>query len=815
MIFDTILQKWRGTKESSSGVIGSSDADNHDYGVSDGFPYENPEDFDDSDREIPNNPSGREFLDTARASIRKTIEKYSVTQNAISLGSNKSGTNSPAIPFGAAGVFNQANDVDVSFESSHLGLAVPVDTNKVARLQSYDNIARYPELDWCINEIANDFVHEDIEGNVVKLKFKTDTEKYGSGVDKVIDDEFKHMVSHFDLRANGYNMMRKFIIEGELCFENVIDPDHPEYGVIGAKYLPNVFYDFLRDRTSGQVCGLYIDPEKMKTYMQFGAYGGGSSSYGGQSSTMFNAIRQVPMYTYTYSQDMRNKIVLPWEQVTYANSGVLSEDGSIVFPHIEKVVVPVRQLLLMHDAMIILRITRAPDKLMFNIDMTGFQPREAKNFVRNFVEQRRAKKALQGSGNLTNVYNSETMLDAYYFWKTSDAGGTTVTSLNSTARYNEIHDVEYFLRRILKFMGIPWSRYSESQANRQDKNSIQNEEFSFAKMIVRFQQSFSAALKKTFITHLRLRGMFDKYDMSESDFDVVMNPPSMFETYQAEQRFADFLTIMSSASSLDFLSKNIILKKIFGWNDSEIKENEVNVRREALFKSQTELMQQKMGTDGNPSTGRIWLDPEKYLTPQDVDGMEGQAEQSGGVPPDQSAVTQQLNGNEPSIPNWLPNENQHSEQEISVDDSGISDAEKTVTMNPDFGEFERKNELNDKNTTNFYPETEKELTDLELGITTPLHDTFEKNFGSDADTYRSLEDIFNSEFEKSKEKYKRDMEDVFHEQFKNSSHEDIGKDRLTDIFNRMMKSSEENNEHQTQFGLTDAFRDVFIRKKEL
>lgn len=780
--------------------------------ASNNFPYESPDDFDDSERGIPNNPSGREFLDTARASIRKTVEKYSVTQNAISIGSERSGSNSPTLPFGSAGVFNHANDVDVSFESSHLGLAVPVDTNKVARLQAYDNIARYPELDWCINEIANDFVHEDIEGNFIKLKFKIDTEKYGDGVDTIIVDEFKHMVSNFDLRANGYNMMRKFIIEGELCFENVIDPNHPEYGVIGAKYIPNVFYDFLRDRTSGQVCGLYIDPEKMKTCMQFGAYGGGSASYGGQSSTMFNAIRQVPMYTYTYSQDMRNKIVLPWEQVTYANSGVMSEDGSIVFPQIEKVVVPVRQLLLMHDAMVILRITRAPDKLCFNLDMTGFQPKEAKNFVRNFVEQRRAKKALQGSGNLTNVYNSETMLDAYYFWKTSEAGGATVTSLNNTARYNEMHDVEYFLRRILKFMGIPWSRYSESQANRQDKNSIQNEEFSFAKMIVRYQQVFSAAIKKTFITHLRLRGLFDKYDMSESDFDIVMNPPLMFETYQAEQRFNDFLTIMSSASSLDFLSKNIILKKVFGWNDSEIKENEVNVRREALFKSQTELMQQKLSADGTPTAGRIWLDPEKYLTQQDP-------EQAGGMQPPQAP-----GGEIPNVPNVPPpqpeggnmeappnmNVEETPTMEEPFDDSGLSVAEKNSSMNPDFGEFERNSELVSKDSLDVYPETEEELTNLESGISNSLHDTFEKNFGDDADSYRSLEEIFNSEFAKSEEKYKKDMEDVFREQFEKSKSDKEDENGLTGIFNDMLKSAEDENNISASLDLTDAFRDVFI-----
>jgi len=792
------------------------------------------------EKEIPNNPSGRDFLDAARSSIRKTIDKYSIVQNSLSLGNKGRGSTygeRVSTPFGSAGIINPGSDVDPTFASSTLGLALPVDTNKVQRIQSYDNIARYPELDWCIGEIANDFIHEDIDGEFMNLKFKCDEGKYSQGADKVLQEEFRHLVSNFDIRSNGYNMIRKFLIEGELCFENVIDPNHPEYGIIGAKYIPNMFFDFLRDSRTGQVCGLFIDPERIRVMAQYGGYGGASNSYTGQSTTVFNAVRQYPAYSYTYSASMKNKIVMPWEQVTYMNSGVLSEDGSVVFPAIERVVVPVRQLLLMHDAMVILRITRAPERLVFNLDMTGLQPKEAKKEVRKFMEQRRSKKAVVGSGAVTNVYNAETMLDAYYFWKTSEASGAQVTSLNSTAHYNELHDVEYFLHRILKFLNIPWARWQESSANRQDRNSIVNEEYSFAQMIVRMQQLFSSAVKKTFITHLRLRGLFDKFDVNESDFDVIMVAPAIFELYQAQQRFNDGLDIMSKLAGLDFMSKNLILKKVFCWTDSEIKENEVNVRREALYKAQTDFMAQSVGQAGTPTAGKLWLDPEKYVnppptnptgtdvnggapmpppdgggapggmpTPQGGEGMPPpQPDMAGGAPggeaaamPPQQEMPPMEGGGEtqPPIGGGGIEPLDMTEPKIpEVDDSGTSKAEKEVKTNPEFGDFEKKERGKTPDFMKHYPETEDGVNSLDTGRGVPLKTIFDRTLGDELDSKKSLEDIFGEEFGKSEKKFKRrSLKSVFDDSFGEEETETTVK------------------EETPRKTLTSTFKDVFIRK---
>lgn len=724
------------------------------------------------DGSVPNNPNGREFMDVVKHSIGKTVEKYSVTANSLTVGGN--GYPVGGAPFGSAGMLAGNTNVDLvtGYDSSKLGLSIPVDTNKMARIQSYDNIARYPELDWCIDEIANDFLHKDIDGDYMKLRLNALDGKFKDGEESVVQEEFRHMVAQYDLDTVGFNMIRKFLIEGEVCFENVIDPKHPDYGIIGFKYIPTVFYDFLRNRDNGQLEGICLDPERIKTYAEFSSYGG--NAYAGANTQFFNAIRQVPAYSYTYSMDTRNKIVMPFEQVTYMNSGKLSEDGAVVFPPIEKVVVPTRQLLLMHDAIVIYRITRAPEKLVFNIDMAGMPSKKARELVRRMAADHKSRKAVQGSGAVTNVYNAETMLDAYYFWKTGESSGTQVQNIagTSTAHYNELNDVEYFLKRILKFLNIPWSRWSESQANRQDKNSIQNEEYSFAQAIVRYQTLFAAAVKKTFITHLRLKGIFDKYDLHESEFEVTMNPPSLFEIYQQQNRFSDALDIIAKASSLEFVSKNIVMKKVLNWTDKEVHENEVEVRREALRKAQNEWAAQQIAAGAGG--GQVWLDTGKYLA------------QPAGQPP----VTQ-------GDPNAQPPQ----------DDSGTTAAEVQMPPNPEFGDFAAANSEKERESAKIYPENGLGIKELD-GNKASMGDVFDTQFGVNPNTPSTMTGTFDKMFDGFGDRPKSgSLGAEFEKQFGSNGVADGGGHSLSDTFDRAFDNGDDSDRQGG--AMTDVFKAEF------
>lgn len=136
---------------------------------------------------------------------------------------------------------------------------MPLATNKPDRLNMYRRIAKYLICDWCLDEICDDFIHEDENNEFIKLKLP---DRLNSKQQDILQNEFKKYIDLFDLRDNGYSVIKRFLIEGELCWENVIKTKHPELGIIGVKLLPAEYYETLVDTKSGRPVGVVFDTEK-------------------------------------------------------------------------------------------------------------------------------------------------------------------------------------------------------------------------------------------------------------------------------------------------------------------------------------------------------------------------------------------------------------------------------------------------------------------------------------------------------------------------------------------------------------------------
>ena len=178
---------------------------------------------------------------------------------------------------------------------------------------------------------------------------------------------------------------------------------------------------------------------------------------------------------------------------------------------------------MLEDAAVILRVTRAPERLLFNVSTGKLDQNRADEYVRRFANSLHSKKtAARGGEDIVSTYSPITMLKAYVFGKSSESDGTTVESVGSSASYDEIGDIEYFLRAFLKMFKVPWSRYKTPENTIEKNDSITYEEYTFSRMIIRFQRRFAHGFKNSFITHLKLRGLWDKkdYDLRESDLDI-------------------------------------------------------------------------------------------------------------------------------------------------------------------------------------------------------------------------------------------------------------------------------------------------------
>lgn len=471
-------------------------------------------------------------------------------------------------------------------------LAYPLATNKCERIQQYRRISRYNICDWCFDEIADDFIHEDENGDIVKL---TIPDRLSPMQKDILQNEFQKYIDLFKIKEDGYNMIKRFLTEGELAWENVINPNFPEMGIIGVKFLPAEYYETLIDTMTSRPVGIVFDVESFteETRQMY------RNSFQGAAS-IFNAIYPTT-YRFTFSRN--TCIPLLYSQITYINSGEYSHDFLITYPLIEKAKQAYYKLSLLEDAAVILRVTRAPERLLFNVSTGRLDQNRADEYVRRFAESLHSKKVSTANGqDVISTYAPITQLKSYVFGKSSESDGTSVESVGSSADYDQMADIEYFLRAFLKMFKVPFSRYKTPENTIEKNDSISYEEYSFSRMIMRFQRRFAEGFKRGFITHLRLRGLWDKkdYALRESDIQLDFVNPVLYDLYEKQKLTEAKMAIYKAFTDNDEMSKSLCMKKYLGWTDEEIKQNYMSLVLDKQWSAVADMMGEKISEENPP-----------------------------------------------------------------------------------------------------------------------------------------------------------------------------------------------------------------------
>ena len=478
---------------------------------------------------------------------------------------------------------------------------IPLITDKYQRLWQYRAISEFPECNWCINEIASDFLTVSSTGEFIRLNFAQDiTDKLNQQTQNLIQKEFDNFIKLFDIRNNIVDIIRTYVIEGEVAWENIINHEIPTLGIIGVKRLRNDFYDILINQATGENCGIYFDLDKYAQELQYTL-----SAYYSQNSAIFNTI-----YTNGYRgldfSSAQNVVPFLFPQITYFSHDKKSPNGRVTYSIIEGVKQAYYQLVLLQDAAVILRVTRAPQRLLFNIATGGMSDKVAHEYVRRFANKLSEKKVAKidrqsNNSMIGKTYNPSSMLDSWVFPKSNANDGTTVSTVESTAQYDQIEDLKYFLKRLIKQFGVPYTRYDNLESNSyRASTEITQEEFSFSKLILGIQMKFAKALQDSFIVHLKLRGIWQQNQLKESDFYVEFTPPYVYSKFISNQEISQKMDLYAKYADRDEFSKTWAQKNILGMTDDEISDMNKYRLFDAIMAALTEGIGEKyMGGEFN------------------------------------------------------------------------------------------------------------------------------------------------------------------------------------------------------------------------
>jgi hypothetical protein len=483
----------------------------------------------------------------------------------------------------------------------HAFMYANVDFDKSKRLRDYRVMAQFSEVGDALDEICDDAIVVDEKGDVVKLNLDN-RKNFDIQIKNQINDEFVKFIKHYKLRERGWEYFRNVLVDGEVYFEHIIHKDHKDAGILGIISVPPDLVDPIYDNVQNLLIKGYLlrKPELEK-----------KDPKGNQVQT-----------------DTKIEFI-PFEknQMTYIHSGMWNETRSLRLPFIESARRAYRQLSLIEDSIIIYRLVRAPERLVFNVDVGNMPPPKAEAYLKKLMQNywgRKTYDANQGTG--VQAFSPQSMLDSFWFAKRTGSEGTDVKTLAGGQNLGELEDLKYFRQKLYQALRVPVQRLDpESQSS--EGATILREELKFARFIIRLQEGFALGLKDAFITHLKLRQIWEEFELKETDFELEFNPPKNFHELRNQQlnelKWGNYGTAIGNPNISDTWAK----KHMLGWSDQDIKVNRDMLRKDkALEWEMAQIV----------AMGPNWR--EQFMqgtTPPNADGLApaGDMGMGGALPP--------------------------------------------------------------------------------------------------------------------------------------------------------------------------------------
>lgn len=459
-----------------------------------------------------------------------------------------------------------------------------IDKDKPRRLMDYRRMAAYAEIADCLDEICDECIVKDENDNVLTFQLRGD---YSKEVKELLNKEFKKFIQVFDLEDNGWEYFRRFLVDGELFFENIIDGNRPELGIIGLVDLPSELINPVYQNVQNEIVkGFLLRKPTIETNLM------------------------------ADKKEEEQLLFLQSSQITYIHSGIWNEVKTIRIPYLENCKRAYRILSLIEDSIVIYRLVRAPERLKFKIFTGTMSPPKAESYLKRVMQHYWSKKNFDPAQNrVTNVYDPQSMLDSYFFAKDAQGNGHDVETLASGGNLGEIKDLDYFLIKLYKTLKIPASRFMTADNVFKDGAEITRDELRFARFIIRLQRQFAIGIRNSFIVHLKLRGLWKQHKLREGAMQVDFNVPTTFMAMREQQMIKMKFESFQSATQNQAISPSYAMKYYLGLTDEQMRENRDWLRKDAALEWEVgkikeagpqfrqQALQQAGGDQGQPAEG--------------------------------------------------------------------------------------------------------------------------------------------------------------------------------------------------------------------
>ena len=445
-------------------------------------------------------------------------------------------------------------------------------------IKRYREMALHPECDSAIEDIVNEAVVSDTNDSPVSIELSN--LNASDGIKKKIRDEFRYILELLDFDRKSHEIYRNWYVDGRLYYHKVIDLKNPHEGIQELRYIDAMKMRYVRqqkqtekDKKIYRLANVNIDDPMSYEFPEIEEY------------YIYNPKMTYPT-TNPSSMGGTGGIKFSKDSITYCTSGLVDRNKGSTLSYLHKAIKSLNQLRMIEDSLVIYRLSRAPERRIFYIDVGNLPKVKAEQYLRDVMMRYRNKMVYDANtGEIRDDKKFMAMLEDFWLPRREGGRGTEISTLPGGQNLGEITDIEYFKKKLYRSLNVPPSRMDgEGGFNLGRSSEILRDEVKFSKFVARLRKRFSYMFNDMLKTQLILKNIITPEDWERMDEHIQYD--FLYDNHFAELKDAELLNERLNMVQVaepyvgKYFSQDYIRRKILRQTDEEIIEQDKIIEKE-------------------------------------------------------------------------------------------------------------------------------------------------------------------------------------------------------------------------------------------
>jgi hypothetical protein len=443
-------------------------------------------------------------------------------------------------------------------------------------IKRYREMALHPECDSAIEDIVNEAIVSDTNDSPVQIDL--DNLNASDGIKKKIRQEFKYILSLLDFDKKSHEIYRNWYIDGRLFYHKVIDLKNPQEGIQELRYIDAMKMRYVRQQKKSEkdkyrLSNINTDNPMEYEFPQIEEY------------YIYNPKMNYPT-TNPSSLGGNGGVKMSKDSITYCTSGLVDRNKGSTLSYLHKAIKSLNQLRMIEDSLVIYRLSRAPERRIFYIDVGNLPKVKAEQYLRDVMMRYRNKLVYDANtGEIRDDKKFMSMLEDFWLPRREGGRGTEISTLPGGQNLGEITDINYFQEKLYRSLNVPVTRIGgDGGFNLGRSSEILRDEVKFSKFVSRLRKRFSYMFHDMLRTQLILKNIITPEDwelMSEHiQYDFLYD--NHFAELKDSELLNERLNMVQVAEPYvgKYFSQDYVRRKILRQTDIEIVEQDALIKKE-------------------------------------------------------------------------------------------------------------------------------------------------------------------------------------------------------------------------------------------